>query len=110
MADRDWDKEMAKIDKQLASISDEALVGKRAVQAGRGGKALAADQARQRRHDRGMEQGLPDAGAQREQDHQRERASCRSDTAGHWRTLYKTAVAPRAPAPARCGQQPDREC
>jgi len=28
MADRDWDKELAKIDKQLASISDEALVGK----------------------------------------------------------------------------------
>ena len=27
MADRDWDKEMAKIDKQLASISDEALLG-----------------------------------------------------------------------------------
>ncbi|HEY6828748.1 MAG TPA: hypothetical protein VI259_17935 [Gemmatimonadaceae bacterium] len=32
MADRDWDKELAKIDKQLASISDEALVGKPAAQ------------------------------------------------------------------------------
>ena len=34
MADRDWDKELAKIDKQLASISDDALVGKPAAQAG----------------------------------------------------------------------------
>ena len=33
MADRDWDKELAKIDKQLASISDDALVGKPAAQA-----------------------------------------------------------------------------
>jgi hypothetical protein len=34
MADRDWDKELAKIDKQLASISDDALVGKPVAQAG----------------------------------------------------------------------------
>jgi hypothetical protein len=27
MADRDWDKELAKVDKQLASLSDDALVG-----------------------------------------------------------------------------------
>ena len=27
MADRDWDKELAKVDKQLASLSDEQLVG-----------------------------------------------------------------------------------
>jgi hypothetical protein len=27
MADRDWDKELAKVDKQLASLSDEALRG-----------------------------------------------------------------------------------
>jgi hypothetical protein len=27
MADRDWDKELAKFDKQLASLSDDALVG-----------------------------------------------------------------------------------
>jgi hypothetical protein len=27
MADRDWDKELSKIDKQLASLSDEALLG-----------------------------------------------------------------------------------
>ena len=28
MADRDWDKELAKVDKQLASLSDDTLVGK----------------------------------------------------------------------------------
>ena len=27
MADRDWDKELAKVDKQLASLSDDALLG-----------------------------------------------------------------------------------
>ena len=27
MADRDWDKELAKIDKQLASLSDDELLG-----------------------------------------------------------------------------------
>jgi len=27
MADRDWDKELAKVDKQLASMSDDALLG-----------------------------------------------------------------------------------
>jgi len=27
MADRDWDKELAKVDKQLASLSDEQLLG-----------------------------------------------------------------------------------
>ena len=43
MADRDWDKELAKIDKQLASISDDALVAKPAPQAGKApaGKASA---------------------------------------------------------------------
>jgi hypothetical protein len=41
MADRDWDKELAKIDKQLASISDDSLVGKPAAQAGPAGKASA---------------------------------------------------------------------
>jgi hypothetical protein len=40
MADRDWDKELAKIDKQLASISDDALAGKPAP-APQGGKAPA---------------------------------------------------------------------
>jgi hypothetical protein len=39
MADRDWDKELAKIDKQLASISDEALVAKPAAPAAQTGKA-----------------------------------------------------------------------
>ena len=39
MADRDWDKELAKIDKQLASISDEALVSKPAAQSAPAGKA-----------------------------------------------------------------------
>ena len=34
MADRDWDKELAKIDKQLASISDDALLAKPAAPAG----------------------------------------------------------------------------
>jgi hypothetical protein len=38
MADRDWDKELAKIDKQLASIPDEALVGKPAPQPAPAGK------------------------------------------------------------------------
>ena len=32
MPERDWDKELAKIDKQLASISDEALLGPTPVQ------------------------------------------------------------------------------
>ena len=41
MADRDWDKELAKIDKQLASIPDEALVGKPAAQPAPAGKAAA---------------------------------------------------------------------
>jgi len=41
MADRDWDKELAKIDKQLASISDDALVNKPAAPAATGGKAPA---------------------------------------------------------------------
>ena len=39
MADRDWDKELAKIDKQLASISDDALVGKPAAAPAPAGKA-----------------------------------------------------------------------
>ncbi|MEP6495161.1 MAG: hypothetical protein ABJF01_20915 [bacterium] len=42
MADRDWDKELAKVDKQLASLSDDALLGPPAVPATRGGKAPAA--------------------------------------------------------------------
>ena len=29
--DRDWEKELAKVDKQLASLSDEALLGPAAV-------------------------------------------------------------------------------
>jgi hypothetical protein len=32
MPDRDWDKELSKIDKQLASLSDEALLGPTPVQ------------------------------------------------------------------------------
>jgi hypothetical protein len=47
MADRNWDKELAKIDKQLASISDDALVGKPAAPAAPGkapaGKAPAGN-------------------------------------------------------------------
>ncbi len=41
MADRDWDKELAKIDKQLASISDEALTAKPAAQPAPAGKSVA---------------------------------------------------------------------
>ena len=41
MADRDWDKELAKIDKQLASIPDEALVSKPAAPPRAAGKAPA---------------------------------------------------------------------
>jgi hypothetical protein len=41
MADRDWDKELAKIDKQLASISDDALVQKPAAAPAQAGKVPA---------------------------------------------------------------------
>jgi hypothetical protein len=43
MPDRDWDKELAKVDKQLASLSDEALLteGRGKGEAGKGGKASA---------------------------------------------------------------------
>jgi hypothetical protein len=44
MPERNWDKELAKVDKQLASLSDEALLtptdGKGKAEAGRGGKAV----------------------------------------------------------------------
>jgi hypothetical protein len=36
MADRDWDKELAKVDKQLASLSDDALLGPAPATAGKG--------------------------------------------------------------------------
>lgn len=36
MADRDWDKELAKVDKQLASLSDDALLGPAPTTAGKG--------------------------------------------------------------------------
>jgi hypothetical protein len=42
MADRDWDKELAKVDKQLASLSDEALAGPAPVPAKGGAVAKAA--------------------------------------------------------------------
>ncbi len=42
MPDRDWDKELAKIDKQMASISDDALLGKPAPTTAPAGKAPAA--------------------------------------------------------------------
>ena len=40
MPDRNWDKELAKVDKQLASLSDEALLpeGRGKGEAGKGGK------------------------------------------------------------------------
>ena len=41
--DRDWEKELAKIDKQLGSLSDEALVGPTAVTPpAKGGKPVKA--------------------------------------------------------------------
>ena len=42
MADRDWDKELAKVDKQLASLSDDALLGPPPVATG--GKGTAGGQ------------------------------------------------------------------
>jgi hypothetical protein len=43
MPDRDWEKELAKVDKQLASLSDEALLGPTApAPPAKGGKAAAA--------------------------------------------------------------------
>jgi hypothetical protein len=36
MADRDWDKELAKVDKQLASLSDDALLGPAPTTSGKG--------------------------------------------------------------------------
>ncbi len=39
MADRDWDKELAKVDKQLASLSDEALLGPPPATTGKTGGA-----------------------------------------------------------------------
>jgi hypothetical protein len=39
MADRDWDKELAKVDKQLASLSDDALAGPPPTAPAKGGKA-----------------------------------------------------------------------
>lgn len=40
MADRDWERELAKVDKQLASLSDDALAGPAPAQT-KGGKAAA---------------------------------------------------------------------
>lgn len=37
MADRDWDKELAKVDKQLASLSDDALLGPAPAPSGKAG-------------------------------------------------------------------------
>ena len=42
MADRDWDKELAKVDKQLASLSDDALAGPPPTAPAKGGKAAEA--------------------------------------------------------------------
>ena len=47
MADRDWDKELAKVDKQLASLSDEQLLGPApTAPAAKGGKDVARAQTR----------------------------------------------------------------
>jgi hypothetical protein len=50
MADRDWDKELAKVDKQLASLSDDALLG--SPPATTGGKRDAASGQRDARNDK----------------------------------------------------------
>jgi hypothetical protein len=50
MADRDWDKELAKVDKQLASLSDDALLG--SPPATTGGKRDAAGGQRDARNDK----------------------------------------------------------
>jgi hypothetical protein len=50
MADRDWDKELAKVDKQLASLSDDALLG--SSPATTGGKRDAASGQRDTRSDK----------------------------------------------------------
>jgi hypothetical protein len=50
MADRDWDKELAKVDKQLASLSDDALLGP--PPATTGGKKGAAGGQRDARSDK----------------------------------------------------------
>ncbi|HVX38063.1 MAG TPA: hypothetical protein VHB25_00725 [Gemmatimonadaceae bacterium] len=47
MSDRDWDKELAKVDKQLASLSDDQLMGPPPAAAPtKGGKAPAAPAAK----------------------------------------------------------------
>jgi len=43
MSDRNWEQELAKIDKQLASVSDEELLAQRAQQAAAQGAPLATD-------------------------------------------------------------------
>ena len=45
MADRDWDKELAKIDKQLGSLSDEQLLGPAPTAPAKGGKPAPAGKA-----------------------------------------------------------------
>jgi hypothetical protein len=50
MADRDWDKELAKVDKQLASLSDDALLG--SPPATTGGKREVASGQRDARTDK----------------------------------------------------------
>lgn len=45
MADRDWEKELAKIDKQLGSLSDEQLLGPPPTAPAKGGKPAPAGKA-----------------------------------------------------------------
>ena len=45
MAEKDWAKELAKVDKQLASLSDDALLGPAPTAPAKGGSAAAAPKA-----------------------------------------------------------------
>ena len=87
MTDRNWEKEMAKIDKQLASVSDDQLLADR--------KALAAGTA-------GSPAGKGPAAPVA--------APARAPTGGTWMSWLKVSVAVAAaaglmfwPWPARCG-------
>lgn len=95
MSDRNWEAEMAKIDKQLASVSDEALLAdsKAAAPNGLAGRTAA-----------GRTMAAPAAAAPA-------RASAPAAAkAGSWKAWLKVAVAVSAaaglmfwPWPARCG-------
>ncbi len=97
MSDRNWEAELAKIDKQLASVSDEQLMAERpAPPAGKGGVARSPTDARmatQGQTTRSPVSAAPSAAA-----------------GGTWRSWLKVSIAVAAaaglmfwPWPARCG-------